>query len=431
MINLQAIYDLYLSHPVITTDSRHTPSGSIFFALKGKSFNGNLFARQAIEDGCSYAFVDDEKFADEKQIFFVEDSLKTLQLLANYHRKHYRGKVIGITGTNGKTTTKELIAAVLSKKYEVLYTQGNLNNHIGVPLTLLRLADEHDIAVIEMGANHCGEIKELCDIVEPDFGIITNVAKGHLEGFGSFEGVLRTKGELYDAIRSKQGTIFVKHENNFLQEMANGLEKIEYGEAPGLFVSGQTKESQSPYLSFEWKAEAETEYQAVTTNLIGDYNIENALAAIAIGLFFEVDPKRINEAISSYIPQNNRSQLKKTAKNTLIIDAYNANPSSMQAALKNFEKMSLPHKALVLGDMLELGSETEKEHQYIVDQIKKSHFEKVFLIGEHFNATKNTFLSFLSQAEFIEYLESNPLDGYAILMKGSRSSKLEQLIDYL
>jgi len=430
-MQLEEIYQLYLQHSVVTTDSRNVPAGSLFFALKGGSFNGNAFAKSAIEKGAAYAFVDEEEFVDSERILFTDDVLKTLQQLANYHRKQFAGKVIGITGTNGKTTTKELIAAVLSKKYNTLCTTGNLNNHIGVPLTLLRLNATHEMAVIEMGANHCGEIEFLCNIAEPDFGIITNVGKAHLEGFGSFEGVMRTKGELYNSIRKNEGTIFINRDNEYLQEIATGIRRIEYGNTTGLFVSGQSRITSNPYLSMIWQSGDDEKKQYLETHLIGDYNLENILAAITIGNYFGVNTADINAAISDYIPQNNRSQLTKTATNTLIIDAYNANPTSMLASLLNFRAMGVSSKAVILGAMLELGDENEKEHQKIILFLEESRFEHVFLIGKEFSSLHNSFMSFPSTSDLIEYFKENPLSGQTILLKGSRGFKLEQLIDCL
>ncbi|MCD7971767.1 MAG: UDP-N-acetylmuramoyl-tripeptide--D-alanyl-D-alanine ligase [Candidatus Azobacteroides sp.] len=428
-MQIQEIYRLFLAHSVVTTDSRNIPLGSLFFSLKGNSFNGNTFASKAIEQGCSYAFVDEEEYAGQERIIYVEDCLKALQQLANYHRRQFKGKVIGITGTNGKTTTKELIAAVLSKKYNILYTQGNLNNHIGVPMTLLQLKEDHELAVIEMGANHCGEIQELCAIAEPDFGLITNVGRGHLEGFGSFEGVLRTKGELYEAIRRVNGTVFLHHENLYLQELSKGMKKIEYGESPGLYVQG-TECTSDPFLSFKWALQ-DGETQQVTTHLVGTYNLENALAAIAVGRYFDISSDLIQEAIQEYIPQNNRSQYKKGVRNSLIIDAYNANPTSMLASLKNFSEMKVPAKAVVLGDMLELGEESKAEHRKMIVEIEKAGFKEVFLIGNEFSSIEHPFHYYGDTKAFIEYLKEHPLSGFTILIKGSRKWKLEEIIPYL
>ena len=385
-MKLSALYQIFLDCQLVTTDSRNCPEGSLFIALKGESFNGNAFAGKALETGCAYAVIDESEYAIEgdQRYILVDDCLQTLQQLANYHRRQLGTRVIGITGTNGKTTTKELISAVLSQSHNILYTLGNLNNHIGVPSTLLRLKAEHDLAVIEMGANHPGEIKFLSEIVEPDCGIITNVGKAHLEGFGSFEGVIKTKGELYDFLRKKEGsTVFIHHDNAYLMNIAGGLNLIPYGTEDDLYVNGRIT-GNSPYLTFEWKAGKDGETYQVQTQLIGEYNFPNALAAITIGRFFGVEDAKINEALAGYTPQNNRSQLKKTDDNTLIIDAYNANPTSMMAALQNFRNMEVPHKMLILGDMRELGAESAAEHQKIADYLKECAFEKVWLVGDQF-----------------------------------------------
>ena len=431
-MKLSALYQLFLSCSVVTTDSRNCPANSMFIALKGDSFNGNLFATQALEKGCAYAVVDEATAVadDSGRYILVDDCLATLQALANYHRRELGTRVIGITGTNGKTTTKELIAAVLSQSYHVLYTQGNLNNHIGVPLTLLRMTIEHDIAVIEMGANHPGEIKQLAEIAEPDCGIITNVGKAHLEGFGSFEGVVKTKGELYEYLRQKSNSIaFIHHENQYLQEIAHDLTLVEYGEAPHLFITGQVTDN-SPYLAFNWQHGADR-VNEVNTHLIGAYNFTNALAAVAIGRYFEVDDESINKALSGYEPQNNRSQLQKTAHNTLIIDAYNANPTSMMAALQNFQQMKAEHKMLILGDMRELGADSLAEHQRIVDFLKEATFERVILIGNQFESVVSDFTTYPDVQAFITDLSNQKPKDYTILIKGSNGIKLNSVVEYL
>ena len=413
-MNLSALYQIFLDCQLVTTDSRNCPEGSLFIALKGESFNGNAFAGKALETGCAYAIIDEPEYAVEgdQRYILVDDCLQTLQQLANYHRRQLGTRVIGITGTNGKTTTKELISAVLSQSHNILYTLGNLNNHIGVPSTLLRLKAEHDLAVIEMGANHPGEIKFLSEIVEPDCGIITNVGKAHLEGFGSFEGVIKTKGELYDFLRKKEGsTVFIHHDNAYLMNIAGGLNLIPYGTEDDLYVNGRIT-GNSPYLTFEWKAGKDGETYQVQTQLIGEYNFPNALAAITIGLFFGVEAAKINEALAGYTPQNNRSQLKKTNDNTLIIDAYNANPTSMMAALQNFRNMEVPHKMLLLGDMRELGTESAAEHQKIADYIKECDFEEVWLVGEQFAAAEHSFKTYPNVQEVIKELETNKPKGY-------------------
>ena len=324
-----------------------------------------------------------------------------------------------------------MISTVLSQAHNVLYTLGNLNNHIGVPTTLLRLKPEHDLAVIEMGANHPGEIKFLCEIAEPDYGIITNVGKAHLEGFGSFEGVIKTKGELYDFLRKKENsTIFIHHDNPYLMNMSEELDRIYYGTQDGLYINGRITDN-SPYLAFEWKAGNGNEIHRIQTQLIGEYNFPNALAAITIGHFFGVEMQKIDEALAGYTPQNNRSQLKQTTDNTLIIDAYNANPTSMMAALQNFRNMAVPHKMLLLGDMRELGAESDIEHQKIVNYIKDSNFEQVWLVGEQFAATQHNFKTYANVQEVIKELETQKPKGYTILIKGSNGIKLSSTVEHL
>ena len=432
-MKLSALYQIFLDCQLVTTDSRNCPEGSLFIALKGESFNGNAFAGKALETGCAYAVIDESEYAIEgdQRYIFVDDCLQTLQQLANYHRRQLGTRVIGITGTNGKTTTKELLSAVLSQSHNILYTLGNLNNHIGVPSTLLRLKAEHDLAVIEMGANHPGEIKFLSEIVEPDCGIITNVGKAHLEGFGSFEGVIKTKGELYDFLRKKEGsTVFIHHDNAYLMNIAGGVNLIPYGTEDDLYVNGRII-GNSPYLTFEWKAGKDGKSYQVQTQLIGEYNFPNALAAITIGRFFGVEDAKINEALAGYTPQNNRSQLKKTDDNTLIIDAYNANPTSMMAALQNFRNMEVPHKMLILGDMRELGAESAAEHQKIADYLKECAFEKVWLVGDQFAAAEHSFQTYPNVQEVIKELEADKPKGYTILIKGSNGIKLSSVVDYL
>ena len=428
-----ALYQIFLDCQLVTTDSRNCPEGSLFIALKGESFNGTAFAGKALETGCAYAVIDESEYAIEgdQRYILVDDCLQTLQQLANYHRRQLGTRVIGITGTNGKTTTKELISAVLSRSHNILYTLGNLNNHIGVPSTLLRLKTEHDLAVIEMGAKHPGEIKFLSELAEPDCGIITNVGKAHLEGFGSFEGVIKTKGELYDFLRKKEGsTVFIHHDNAYLMNIAEGLNLIPYGTEDDLYVNGRIT-GNSPYLTFEWKAGKDGKSYQVQTQLIGEYNFPNALAAITIGRFNGVEDAKINEALSGYTPQNNRSQLKKTDDNTLIIDAYNANPTSMMAALQNFRNMEVPHKMLILGDMRELGAESAAEHQKIADYLKECAFEKVWLVGDQFAAAEHSFQTYPNVQEVIKELEADKPKGYTILIKGSNGIKLCSVVDYL
>ena len=422
------LYDLFIHNPQITTDSRNCPKGSIFFALKGDKFDGNQYAGKALASGCVYAVIDNPDYYIGERTILVDNVLKTLQQLAHHHRKVLGLPIIGITGTNGKTTTKELLAAVLSTKFNLLYTEGNFNNHIGVPLTLLRLTHDHEMAVIEMGASHPGDIKELVDIVHPNYGIITNVGRAHLEGFGSFEGVIRTKGELYDYIRRSKGKIFIKKENEYLQSIAKGIEQITYGNGDDAFASGQVV-SCDPFLVFNWKQQGKL--HTVETHMIGSYNLDNVLAAVAVGRFFKIPAERISRAIAAYEPTNNRSQFKKTDNNELIIDAYNANPSSMKVALDNFITMPVQPKAIILGDMRELGPTSDELHAEVVEQIKKGQFDKVFLCGEHFSKVGKEFSPFATTEAMVEELRKQPLKGYHILIKGFHSMGLEKLADIL
>ncbi len=428
-VTTEELYSIFKEYRTITTDSRKCVRNSIFFALKGDNFDGNKFASQALAEGCAYAVVDEPEFVTDERTILVDDVLQTLQSLARIHRRVLNIPVIAITGTNGKTTTKELTTACLSQKYSVLATEGNLNNHIGVPLTLLKLTKAHEIAVIEMGANHPGEIKTLVNIAEPNFGIITNVGKAHLQGFGSFEGVINTKCELYDYIRQRGGHIFLHHENIFLQPKSIGIEKSEYGETPGLFISGKLK-SCSPYLSFDFSRQNGGAV-SVDTHLIGSYNLPNALAASAVAAYFGVPDNAIKKALETYQPQNRRSQLLKTANNTLILDAYNANPTSMNAALDNFIDMDAPHKAVILGDMGELGADSEIEHRKIVARLKGAGFEKIILAGAEFTKAAEGLECYPATEDLVDSLRNNPLKGFTVLVKGSRFMQLEKCIDLL
>ena len=451
-MEMKELYELFLQHPTITTDSRDVPEGSMFFALKGDTFDGNAYAISALEKGAAYAVIDEKEYAKESndRLILVEDVLTTLQQLAKYHRVHLGTPIIGITGTNGKTTTKELISAVLKKKYNVLYTQGNFNNHIGVPKTLLQLTKEHDIAVIEMGANHPGEIKTLVEIVLPDFGIITNVGKAHLLGFGSFEGVIRTKGELYDFLRVLQGTVFINNDNPHLLGISDGLKLVKYGQkdAKDLLVKGELVEC-NPFLKFEWQTSStltpqlstvncqlstvNCQLSTVQTQLIGSYNLDNALAAACIGTFFNVPATDISAALEEYTPSNNRSQLTITQDNKLVVDAYNANPTSMRAALDNFRLIKAEHKMCILGQMGELGDVSEEEHQKVIDLLGDCGFEKVWLVGENFAKTAHPahYRLFANVEEVKAAIATEKPQGYLILIKGSNSNKLVQTVELL
>ncbi len=446
-MDIKKLYELYKQHPCITTDSRNCPEGSIFLALKGEKFDGNQYALQALQDGCAYAIVDDKELRNntDDRLIFVDDTLQTFKDLAREHRRQFDIPVIGITGTNGKTTTKELVAAVLSTQFNVLYTQGNFNNDVGVPKTLFRLNKEHQIAVIEMGASHPGDIKTLAETAEPTCGLITNVGLAHLQGFGSFEGVIKTKCELYDFLRTRQdGLIFINADNEYLIDQIGDDEEIwltPYSTNPDnqdTCISGEVI-SCAPFLKFRWREplmtlEEEgrsTKWHKVQTHLIGAYNIDNLLAAIAVGINFGIDRKKICEALTNYVPSNNRSQMTVTEKNHLIVDAYNANPSSMTAALENFRLMEVEHKMVILGDMRELGSVSQEEHQRIIDMLKKAHFEEVWLVGSEFAATNHPFRQFADVEEVKSAIRQEQPSNHYILIKGSNSMKLYELPELL
>lgn len=426
-----SLYDIFLQHPVITTDTRDCPEGSIFFALRGATFNGNAFARQALEKGCAYAVIDEGETGGDERLIRVPDVLAELQALARQHRRALGTPVIGVTGTNGKTTTKELVTAVLSEKHRVLATAGNFNNHIGVPKTLLRLKPEHDIAVVEMGANHPGEIRTLVNIAEPDCGIITNVGRAHLGGFGSFEGVIRTKGELYDFLRTKHATVFIDAENPHLTAIADGLTLVRYGTrpAPDLNVTGEVIEC-APYLTFRWGQGTDMRHR-VETHLIGDYNLRNMLAAATIGLHFGVSEEQICHALEAYTPSNNRSQLTITKRNRLVVDAYNANPTSMAAALHNFAQMRAEGKMLILGSMGELGEVSEEEHRKVVEQIQAAGIGDVWLVGDEFAHVNHSFRQFRDVAEVKAAIAGDTPTGHTILIKGSNAQHLFELPELL
>ena len=438
-MDIKELYDLYLQHPCITTDSRNCPKDSIFLALKGASFDGNKFAKAALEKGCAYAIIDEPAYAeaDNDRLILVDDCLKTFKEIALEHRRNFQIPVIGITGTNGKTTTKELVSAVLAERYHVMHTEGNFNNDVGVPKTLLRLDATHEIAVVEMGASHPGDIEKLVTYVEPTCGMITNVGRAHLLGFGSFEGVKRTKGELYDYLKAHDGLLFLNESNADLVEMARQREMnriMTYGQSDDANVQGEVSEC-APFLRFTWRNMATTESKArtydVQTHLIGAYNIDNMLAAITIGLHFGVTPEQINHALSHYIPANNRSQLEVTAKNKLIVDAYNANPSSMAAAVENFKLMNVEHKMAILGDMRELGEVSALEHQKLVDKLAEDGFKEVWLVGEEFGKTQTAFRKFKNVDEVKAEIAAHCPENYYILIKGSNGIKLFELPELL
>jgi len=477
-MDIKELFKLYQQHPLITTDSRNCPEGSIFLALKGASFDGNKFAVQALEKGCAYAIVDDATICQQpspntqhpspstqhpspitQQLILVDNCLQTFKDLAREHRRQFDIPVIGITGTNGKTTTKELVRAVLSECYNVMATEGNFNNDVGVPKTLFRLSDEHDIAVVEMGASHPGDIKTLVETAEPNCGLITNVGRAHLQGFGSFEGVCRTKGELYDFLIAHDHPLFVNRDNENLMRMisqkltANSQQLTANSQHPDIYFYGQSDSedilirgevvSCAPFLKFRWReqdhdANYVSEWMEVQTHLIGAYNLDNMLAAITIGYVNNVPFEQINHALSNYIPTNNRSQMTETATNHLIVDAYNANPTSMQAAIENFKLMEVSPKMAILGQMGELGDVSQEEHQKIIDMLATAGFDKVWLVGEEFEKAVAQFSVLSSQFSVFHDVEAvkaaiaqeQPQSHY-ILIKGSNSVKLFQLPELL
>lgn len=435
-MNISELYQLFVKNPQVTTDSRVVPLQSIYFALKGDKFDGNAFAYQALEKGASFAIIDNKEYFIDDRTILVEDSLVTLQLLANYHRKKLGTKIVGITGTNGKTTTKELIKSVLSQKYSVYATLGNLNNHIGVPLTLLALTERTEIAIIEMGANHPFEIEQLCRIAEPDFGLITNIGKAHLEGFGGFEGVIKTKRELYDHLISKEGVIFYNCNNSLLAGLLESYDKkVSYGREGESVCYGRVVNN-NPYLEVEiTSSDANGDAIHAKSNLAGVYNFENILAAACIGLYFNVSLAQIREAIESYIPTNNRSQLNDTGRNKLLLDCYNANPSSTEAALKNFGEINATNKVVILGDMLELGDESVAEHLKMLDYLKGLQQTTCILVGPQYTSLVRVhsygFIAFQNSDELYKWLMANPIQQSFILIKGSRGIKLEKVVELL
>jgi UDP-N-acetylmuramoyl-tripeptide--D-alanyl-D-alanine ligase len=409
----------------ISTDTRKISENSIFFALKGPNFNGNKFAKDALVNGANFVIIDETEYLIDERTILVDNVLKCLQELANYHRRKLRIPVIGITGTNGKTTSKELIGAVLSTKYNTHITSGNLNNHIGVPLTLLKLTTLHEIAIIEMGASKQGDIKELADIAEPTHGLITNIGKAHLEGFGSFENIVKTKLELYDYIHNSNGEIFVNGEDDLLKNKIDSETTFHsYGHKNSI-VNGFVAKHH-PTVSLKWSI-SNSEYKT-KTNLIGAYNLNNLLCAICIGNYFNVSDDKIHSAIESYTPSNHRSQIVNTKKNTIIADCYNANPSSVMESLKSFKSINKGNKLAILGDMLELGSVSNDEHLKIISYLEKENIDAI-LVGKEFSRLKSNYPTFKNTNDMIEFLNKKDFKNFTILLKGSRGIKLEKLID--
>lgn len=415
----------------VCTDTRNIKKDCLFICLKGERFNGNTFSAEALKAGAKYVIVDEAEYATQVNIFLVPNALEYLQQLANFHRNRFSIPIVGITGSNGKTTSKELIASVLEQKFNVHYTQGNLNNHIGVPLTLLGLNENHEIAVIEMGANKFGDIAELCAIAEPTHGIITNIGKAHLEGFINFEGVLETKKEMYDSVERSNGVLFVNADDEILTSiLPASLETKTYGTKKA-DVIGELL-ALTPFVKMNWKTNSH-QSETIETQMIGKYNFYNFLAAICIGRYFEVNEELISKAITSYAPTNNRSQISKTDRNTLILDAYNANPTSMKSALESFQFIDHPNKFVILGDMYELGNESATEHQKIMDLLQEFNLKGI-CIGSHFSETKNNsseIVCFRSKEDYIQTVEKTSIHHALILLKGSRGIGLESIVPYL
>nr|WP_294994980.1 UDP-N-acetylmuramoyl-tripeptide--D-alanyl-D-alanine ligase [uncultured Sediminibacterium sp.] len=421
----EALYKLYQQHPSVQTDTRKLKEGDIFFALKGPNFNGNLFAKQALEAGAAYAVIDEAVEGMDDRFILVDDVLSSLQEMAGYHRQQFSIPFIAITGSNGKTTTKELVYTVLASHFKTYTTQGNLNNHIGVPLTILSIPVDAEMAVIEMGANHQKEIAGYCVYTDPTHGIITNCGKAHLEGFGGIEGVRKGKGELYDYIRSHNGTIFRFNDFDYLHEMSKGIEKvIGYGTHEGA-ITGEVMASE-PFLEVSITKGAS--FTQVSTQLVGAYNVSNVLCAIAIGKTFGVPDEKIKDAIETYIPSNSRSQMVKKDGNHIILDAYNANPTSMRAAIENFAKLKAPSKVLMLGGMMELGEDSITEHQQIIDLINNYPWQNVVLVGGDFKNTTHNHLFFTNSTEAANWFKQQNFSGTHFLIKGSRSMQMEKIL---
>jgi UDP-N-acetylmuramoyl-tripeptide--D-alanyl-D-alanine ligase len=427
MMTTEELYKIYLEYPSVQTDTRKLQKGDLFFALKGPNFNANEFAQKAINAGAAYAIIDDEQYAVEGKTIVVSDVLTSLQQLAKHHRQQFKIPFIAITGSNGKTTTKELIHVVLSSAFKTYTTEGNLNNHIGVPLTILKIKQDAEIAVIEMGANHLREIASYCTIALPTHGLITNCGKAHLEGFGSEEGVRKGKGELYDHLRAHDGTAFIMWDYPYLRAMSKSIPHIYiYGTNDADIVGNVLRSDQ--YLEVEFQKGFKG---TIHTNLVGDYNLPNVLAAVAVGKYFNVDEEKIKSSIESYTPTNSRSQLLQKNSNRIILDAYNANPTSMKAAIENFAKAEGSEKILALGAMAELGADSLKEHDDIIKEIDKHQWKDVILVGGDFMKVDHTYRKFNSPTEAGEFIQSIKPQNAFFLIKGSRSMQMEKLLDYL
>jgi UDP-N-acetylmuramoyl-tripeptide--D-alanyl-D-alanine ligase len=424
-MTIKALYQIFLQYPSVQTDTRKLKEGDIFFALKGPSFNGNAFAQQALDAGAAYAVVDEAAYATHNKTILVADVLTTLQQLAKHHRQQFNIPFLAITGSNGKTTTKELIYTVLASIYKTYTTQGNLNNHIGIPITILSVKKDAEIAVIEMGANHQKEIEGYCTYTLPTHGLITNCGKAHLEGFGGVEGVRKGKGELYDYLRTNKGTAFVMWDYDYLQQMSKGISTIVTYGTKNADTVGNVIESE-PFLKVDINSSSNP--YTINTKLVGDYNLPNVLVAVTMGKHFKIPDAKIKKAIEDYTPSNSRSQLMHKGTNTFILDAYNANPSSMKLAIENFAKLHSANKVLMLGAMAELGEESLEEHRSIVQLIQQYEWQKVVLVGGDFLKTTHPFLQFSNSAEARQWFIQQGFEHSSFLIKGSRSSQMEKVI---
>ena len=418
-MKIASLYNLYRQHFLVDTDTRNIRENTLFFALKGDNFNGNSFAEEALKLGASFAIVDEKVYQTNENVILVNNVLETLQQLANYHRRQLKIPIIGLTGSNGKTTTKELIHVVLNKKYNTRATKGNLNNHIGVPLTLLSMTNKTELGVVEMGANHQKEIAFLCTISEPNLGYITNFGKAHLEGFGGIEGVIKGKSELYTFLKENNKTAFVNPDDEIQVKKTQEINTINFKVDALEFLEAD------PFVKLSYNN------KIIQSNLVGAYNYSNIAAAITIGTYFKVSDKDIKEALESYVPKNNRSQIIETKNNEIILDAYNANPSSMKVALENFESITTTTKVVILGDMFELGDDSLQEHQAIVDLTISLNFDSVYFVGENFNRIKTGKHQFKTYENFEDYIKKNPLENKSILIKGSRGMRLERILEII
>ena len=424
-MQIPELYSIFLQHPAVETDTRKLKPGNLFFALKGPNFNGNQFACQALDAGAAYAIIDEPANFTDDRLIHVDDALQTLQDLAKHHRQQFIIPFIAITGSNGKTTTKELLSEVLATTYKTYTTKGNLNNHIGVPLTILSVKKDAEIAVIEMGANHQKEIEGYCQYTMPTHGIITNCGKAHLEGFGGQAGVRKGKGELFDYLRANSGTAFIMNDYNYLREMSQGISLVKTYGTVNATVTGTVNKT-TEFLQVDMSGG--TGIDKINTNLVGEYNLPNVLAAVAAGKYFNVPDASIKQALEQYVPSNSRSQLVEMGTNKVILDAYNANPTSMKAAIENFAKMDDADKVLLLGGMMELGDESLTEHEAIVQLIEKNKWKAVVLVGGDFNKVKNPFIYFADSLAAKEWLNEQHFENTKLLVKGSRSMQMEKMI---